>query len=129
MELTVTASVLARELGLMQGVVEKRTTHLILGNVLLDAREGKLSLTATDLDTTFLSEIEGVAVKTPGAVTVPARKMYEFVRDLGESELKIKVLENHHIQLECKEPKIRIRLNGLPATDFPTRPEASGGPP
>lgn len=129
MELTVAASVLARELGLMQGVVEKRTTHLILGNVLLDAREGRLSLTATDLDTTFLSEIEGVAVKTPGAVTAPARRLYDVVRELGPgAELKIKVLENHHVQLECKDPKIRIRLNGLPATDFPTRPEASGGP-
>ena len=44
------------------------------------------------------------------------------------AELGIKVLENHHVVLSCKEPKIRIRLNGLPATDYPTRPEAGGGP-
>lgn len=129
MELTVAASVLARELGLLQGVVEKRTTHLILGNVLLDAREGRLSLTATDLDTTFLSEVDGVAVTVAGAVTVPARRLYDVVRELpGDAELHVKVLENHHVQLECRDPKIRIRLNGLPATDFPTRPEPAGGP-
>ena len=129
MELTVAASVLARELALIQGVVEKRTTHLILGNVLLDARDGRLTLTATDLDTTFLSEVDGVTVVSPGAVTAPAKRLFDVVRDVpGDSELKLKVLENHHVLLECKIPKIRIRLNGLPATDFPTRPEASGGP-
>jgi len=128
-ELTIAASVLARELALLQGVVEKRTTHLILGNVLLDAREGRLVLTGTDLDTTFVSEVEGVTVKTPGAVTAPARRLFDMVKDVpGDAELRLKVLENHHVQIECKDPKIRIRLNGLAANDFPTRPEASGGP-
>ena len=126
MELTLPAALLARELGLMQGVIEKRTTHQILSNVLLEAKGDTLTLTATDLDTTFVSEVEGVSVKVAGAVTVPARRLYDVVRD--EAELKLKVLENHHVQLNCKNPNIRIRLNGLPATDYPTRPEAAGGP-
>lgn len=129
MELTLPAATLARELGLIQGVVEKRTTHQILTNVLLEARDGRLSLTATDLDTTFLSEIPLVSSKSGGAVTAPARRLYDVVRELpGEAEIRIKVLENHHVQLECKQPKLRIRLNGLSATDYPTRPEATGGP-
>ncbi len=129
MELTLPAALLARELGLMQGVIEKRTTHQILSNVLLEAKNDCLSLTATDLDTTFLSEVEGVTIKVAGAVTVPARRLYDVVRELpDDAELKLKVLENHHVQLDCKNPKIRIRLNGLPATDYPTRPEAAGGP-
>ncbi len=129
MELYVSAANFSRELGLLQGVVERRTTHQILGNVLLEARDARLTLTATDLDTTFVSEIQPVTVKTGGAVTVPARRLYDVVRDLPTSaELGIKVLENHHVVLSCKEPKIRIRLNGLPATDYPTRPEAGGGP-
>ncbi len=129
MELNVPAAIFSRELGLLQGVVERRTTHQILGNVLLDARDGRLTLTATDLDTTFVSEIHPVTVKTGGAVTVPARRLYDVVRDLPASaEIGIKVLENHHVVLSCKEPKLRIRLNGLPASDYPTRPEAAGGP-
>lgn len=129
MELTVQAAPLARELSLMQGVVERRTTHQILTNVLLEAREGKLTLTATDLDTTFLSELDGVAVKSSGAVTAPARRLFDVVRDLPASaDVKLKVLDNHHVQLDCKEPKLRIRLNGLPASDYPTRPEAGTGP-
>lgn len=129
MELTVSASVVARELGLIQGVVEKRTTHQILTNVLLEARDGSLALTATDLDTTFYSLVPLNTLKTPGAVTAPARRLYDVVRELpAQAELKLRVLENHHVQLECKEPKLRIRLNGLPATDYPTRPQAGGGP-
>jgi DNA polymerase-3 subunit beta len=128
-ELTIPASVLARELGLIQGVVEKRTTHQILTNVLLEARNGALTLTATDLDTTLLSEIPTATQKSSGAVTAPARRLYDVVRELPpQADLKLKVLENNHVSLECKEPKLRIRLNGLPAGDYPTRPEPAGGP-
>src|SRR5690349_9494048 len=112
----------------MQGVVEKRTTHQILTNVLLEAKDGRLSLTATDLDTTFLSEMDAV-LKTPGSVTAPARRLYDVLRELpGDAQVRIRVLENHHVEIDCKNPKLRIRLNGLPATDYPTRPEAVGGP-
>ena len=129
MELNLPAAVFARELGLLQGVVERRTTHQILGNVLLEARDAKLTLTATDLDTTFVSEIQPATIKTGGAVTVPARRLYDVVRDLpGPAEIRLKVLDNHHVSIECKEPKLRIRLNGLPASDYPTRPESGGGP-
>jgi DNA polymerase-3 subunit beta len=62
-------------------------------------------------------------------VTAPARRLYDVVRELpAAAEIRLKVLENHHVSLECKEPKLRIRLNGLPAGDYPTRPEAAGGP-
>ncbi len=129
MELTLPAATLAREMSLMQGVVERRTPHQILSNVLLEARDQTLTLTATDLDTTFVSEIESLSLKTGGAVTVPARRLFDVVRDLPPAaEVRLRVLENHHVQIDCKEPKLRIRLNGLPATDFPTRPEAAGGP-
>jgi DNA polymerase-3 subunit beta len=51
------------------------------------------------------------------------------IRDLpAAAEIQLKVLENHHVSIECREPKLRIRLNGLAATDYPTRPEATGGP-
>jgi DNA polymerase-3 subunit beta len=128
-ELNLRAAVFARELGLLQGVVERRTTHQILGNVLLEVRDSRLTLTATDLDTTFVSEIQATSVKSEGAVTVPARRLYDVLRDLpAEAEISLKVLENHHVSFSCKEPKIRIRLNGLPASDYPTRPETGHGP-
>jgi DNA polymerase-3 subunit beta len=128
-ELSLPAAILERELGLLQGVVERRTTHQILGNVLLEARDSRLTLTATDLDTTFVSDVEVTSLKSGGAVTVPARRLYDVLRDLpAAAEIGLKVLENHHVVVTCKDPKIRIRLNGLPATDYPTRPEAGEGP-
>jgi DNA polymerase-3 subunit beta len=128
-ELIVSAATLSRELALIQGVIEKRTTHQILSNVLMEATGDRLRMTATDLDTTFITEVEVVSTVSSGAVTVPARRLHDAVRDLpAEAELRIKVLENHHVQLECKSPKLRIRLNGLSATDYPTRPEFPGGP-
>ena len=80
MELTLPASFLARELSLIQGVVEKRTTHQILTNVLLEAKGETLTLTATDLDTTLVSEIAPVTLKSSGSVTAPARRLYDVVR-------------------------------------------------
>jgi DNA polymerase-3 subunit beta len=128
-ELSLPAAIFERELGLLQGVVERRTTHQILGNVLLEAGGSKLTLTATDLDTTFVSEIEVTSIKSGGAVTVPARRLYDVLRDLPPAaEIGLKVLENHHVVVSCRDPKIRIRLNGLPATDYPTRPEPRDGP-
>jgi len=128
-ELSVSAALLAKELGLLQGVVEKRTTHQILTNVLLEANDGRLTLTATDLDTTFVTELATQSLKSPGAVTAPARRLYDVLRELPSgADVKLKVLENHHVELDCRNPKLRIRLNGLPATDYPTRPEAAGGP-
>jgi DNA polymerase-3 subunit beta len=89
-ELTLPASILARELSLIQGVVEKRTTHQILTNVLLEAKGEALTLTATDLDTTLVSEIAPVALKSTGAVTAPARRLYDVVRELPSNvDLKL----------------------------------------
>ena len=108
MELSVSAALLAKELGLLQGVVEKRTTHQILTNVLLEASDGRLTLTATDLDTTFLTELPTQSLKSPGAVTAPARRLYDVLRELpGSADVKLKVLENHHVELDCKNPKLR----------------------
>jgi DNA polymerase-3 subunit beta len=128
-ELTVPAALLGRELGLMQGVVEKRSAHPILSNVLIEARNGAMTLTATDLETTFIAEVSPTQIIAEGSVTAPIRRLFDLVKDLPPAaEIRLKVLENHHVQLDCKNPRLKIRLNGLPASDFPVRPEPSGGP-
>src|SRR5579863_1080812 len=74
MELTVSKTDLARELGLSQGVVEKRTTIPILSNVLLEASGERGTLTATDLELGIRCSCPA-RVKKEGAGTVPARKL------------------------------------------------------
>jgi len=67
MEFSVNKSDLVRELGLTQGVVEKKTTIPILSNVLLRAADGRLQIAATDLDVTILRSC-AAKITTPGGV-------------------------------------------------------------
>ena len=78
MEFTVSKADLVRELGLSQGVVEKKTTIPILSNVLLEARGDRLILTATDLELGIRCSCPA-KVKKEGAGTIPARKLLDYV--------------------------------------------------
>ena len=94
MEFTVSKADLVRELSLSQGVVEKKTTIPILSNVLLEAGNDRITLTATDLELGIRCSCPA-KVKREGSGTVPARKLLDYVRLLPDADLNIKFLENH----------------------------------
>ncbi len=119
MEFTVSKADLVRELGLSQGVVEKKTTIPILSNVLLEAVDGRVNLTATDLELGIRCSCPA-RVKTPGAGTVPARKLLDYVRLLPDTDLTIKFLENHWANLTCGRSKTKIA--GMSRESFPELP-------
>ena len=73
MKLTIERGALLRSLQHVQGVVERRTTIPILSNVLLNASEGALSMTATDMDLAIVERVQ-CDVSQPGSTTVPARR-------------------------------------------------------
>ena len=73
MEFTVSKADLVRELNLSQGVVEKKATIPILSNILLEAREDRLTLTATDLELGIRCTT-AAKVKSPGTGTIPAKR-------------------------------------------------------
>src|SRR5690348_2960641 len=83
MEITVSRSELLRELTATQGVVERKTTIPILSNFLFEAAGDKLSITATDLDLSLRTSCS-VKVKKEGACTIPARKLYDYVKLLPD---------------------------------------------
>jgi len=74
MEFSVNKSVLLNELSTTQGVVERKTTIPILSNLLVEAREGRVTITATDLELSVRTSCEA-KVKREGAGTVPAKKL------------------------------------------------------
>src|SRR2546427_48495 len=76
----------------VQNIVGSRTTLPILSNVLLRGENGKLELTATDLDVS-ISCVVNVDIKKPGAFTVPVKKFFGIVRELTSPELEIEVDE------------------------------------
>ncbi|HEX8152500.1 MAG TPA: DNA polymerase III subunit beta, partial [Thermoanaerobaculia bacterium] len=124
MELTVGKADLQKELQLCQGVVEKRSTIPILSNVLLRAADGRLQIAATDLDVTVLSSC-AARVTTPGGVTIEAKRLFDIVRSMPDDDIHITIQENNSVSVESGTAK--FRLLGLPAEDYPTLPNVSGG--
>src|ERR1044071_5545541 len=120
MEFTVSKSDLVRELGLSQGVVEKKTTIPILSNVLLEAAGDRVTLTATDLELGIRCSCPA-KVKKEGAGTVPAKKLLDFVRLLPEGEVNMKFLENHWASITCG--RSRTRIAGMSRESFPELPQ------
>jgi DNA polymerase-3 subunit beta len=120
MEFTVSKADLVRELGLSQGVVEKKTTIPILSNVLLEAKDDRITLTATDLELGIRCACPA-KVKKEGSGTIPARKLLDYVRLLPEADLNVKFLENHWASLTCG--RSRTRIAGMSRESFPELPQ------
>ena len=74
---------LLKALAHVQSVVEKRNTIPILANVLIAVRDGKLSLTATDMEIAVIEDVPASTTRN-GACTAPAATLYEIVRKLPE---------------------------------------------
>lgn len=119
MEFTVSKSDLVRELNLSQGVVEKKTTIPILSNILLEAAGDRLELTATDLELGIRCSCPA-RVSKPGASTIPARRLLDYVRLLPDADLNVKVGENQWASLLCG--RSRTRIAGMSRESFPELP-------
>jgi DNA polymerase-3 subunit beta len=99
------------------GVVERKQTMPILANVLLAAKGGKLSITATDLEVELVASSD-VDVQRAGDVTVPGRKLLDICRALPEGTEITLDLNNEKMQVRAR--KSRFSLSTLPAAEFPT---------
>jgi DNA polymerase-3 subunit beta len=98
------------------GVVERRQTMPILANVLLSAKNGLLTVTATDLEVELVAGAE-VTVQQAGDITVPGRKLLDIVRALPDKAAVSFTLAGDKASL--KAGKSRFTLTTLPAGDFP----------
>ena len=118
MELVVRKTDLLRELQLFQGIVERKNTIPILANVLFDATSSEIRLLATDLEVALSSRCEGVVSK-PGTVTIPAKKLFEIVRALPDTDIRI-VEEKGSVRVSAD--RFDSRIQTLPKDDFPSLP-------
>jgi DNA polymerase-3 subunit beta len=119
MEISVSKFEFLRELTATQGVVERKTTIPILSNYLFEAGGDKLSLTATDLDLS-LRTVCNAKVKKEGSCTLPARKLYDYVKLLPDADITIKLLENHWVSIRCG--RSNTKMVGMAKSNFPTLP-------
>lgn len=118
MELSVTQENFARALSAVGRVASSKTQLPILSNILLRTDGKRLLVAATNLEMATTQYI-GAKITKPGAITVPARLISEFVSTLPKDTIELKVVgENIHL----KSGKYQSVINGVIADDFPELP-------
>lgn len=120
MKLTISKEQMLQGLQAVQNIVSTRTTLPVLSNVLLRAEENRLDLTATDLDVSISSAVEATVTK-PGAVTLPAKKLFGIVRELPSPEIELEVDDKNVCRVVAGSSYYKI--NGLAAEEFPPLPK------
>lgn len=108
--------VLLKPLQAVIGVVERRQTMPILANVLLVARDGRLSITATDLEVELVAST-ALEIGEDGEITVPGRKLFDICRALPDGA-EIKVQQSGE-RVTVRSGRSRFTLMSLAASDFP----------
>ena len=124
MELVARKNDLLRELQLFQGIVERKNTIPILANVLMEAKGDEVRFLATDLEVGLRSRCAASVTKA-GALTIPAKKFYEIIKSLPETDIRIAEDKGG---VKVAADRFDSRMQTLPREDFPTLPEASTSP-
>jgi DNA polymerase-3 subunit beta len=120
MKFSVSKEKLLAGLQTVQNVVSTRTTLPILSNVLLQADDGRLRLTTTDLDVGVSSGVDAQVEKT-GGTTLPARRLATIVRELPAAEVQIDIDSKNVASIRCGQSFFKIL--GLPEEEFPPLPK------
>jgi DNA polymerase-3 subunit beta len=119
MDISVSKFELLKELTATQGVVERKTTIPILSNFLFEAANDRLTITATDLDLSLRTSC-AAKVKREGACTIPARKLYDYVKLLPDGDISIRLLENHWVNI--RSGRSNTKMVGMARANFPGLP-------
>ncbi|MCA0402381.1 MAG: DNA polymerase III subunit beta [Proteobacteria bacterium] len=116
-ELKIDKNQLITPLLTVAGAVDKKQTLAILGNILLSLKEGKLHLTATDLEIEITASIAGMDLEAQGKITVPAKKFIDIIRSLDDDALFNLSLKSGTAVIKAKQSQFKLAT--LPADDFP----------
>ena len=120
MKISIAKEKLISGLQAVQNIVSSRTTLPILSNVLLQAAENKLVLTATDLDVTVSCGVEAT-VTEGGSITVPVKKLFGIVRELATPEIELDIDDKGICSIKAGASFFKI--HGLSADEFPPIPK------
>ncbi len=119
MELIIGRSALLSALNLAQGIVERRNTVPILGNVLIEAKNASLMLAATDMEVGMRTR-SACECAVEGAATLNAHKLFEIVRETEAGEVSLRSLENDWVEIRCG--RARFKMMSLDPRSFPAMP-------
>lgn len=120
MEFSISKNALQKELGFVQGIVERKNTIPALSNILIESvGENTIRFIGTDLDVTLRCETEA-EIKTQGSMCVGARKLFEIARVLPDAMVKFHKEENNWVTVTCERSNFRIA--GVERESFPEVP-------
>jgi DNA polymerase-3 subunit beta len=119
MKLTITREQLQEGLVAVAASIPAKTTLPILSNILLEATKDGIRLSGTDLDIAVSTTVNA-SVEQEGAITLPARKLVEIVRELPSAPIRLTASGEQRVTIECG--RSRFRLLGLPREEFPAFP-------
>jgi len=116
MKFTISREVLLQPLSQVVGVVERRQTLPVLANFLLSVRDGRLTVTGTDMEVELISNVPA-SVDQEGEITVPARKLLDIVKALPDgSNITFSISDD---KATLSAGRSRFTLSTLPASEFP----------
>ena len=119
MQFVVKRDILLKSLNFVQGVVEKKNTLPILSNVLLQLKDNKLSIIATDLDIIFYDEVSDVKILKEGSTTTSAAILYDILRKISSNaELNFNLKSENKLSLKSENADFNLLC--LPTDNFPT---------
>jgi DNA polymerase-3 subunit beta len=126
MQFVVSKQNLQKELGYVQGVVEKKNTIPVLSNILIESvGENNIRLTGTDLDVTIRCDTDA-DISTPGSICVQARKLFEIARLLPDAPVTFKKEDNDWVTVTCDKSK--FKMVGVARDAFPEVPSSKSTP-
>jgi len=126
MEFVIKQGILKDELGFVQGIVEKKSTIPVLSNILIESvGENTIRFIGTDLDVTIRCEA-AADIKQSGSMCIQARKLFDIVRLLPDSDVHFTKEENEWVKLNCG--KSNFRLAGVNREQFPEVPSFKSAP-
>ncbi len=125
MKFIVSSSYLLKQLSAINGVITTNPVVPILENFLFEISDGTLSVTASDLQTSMMTELE-VEAKEDGSIAIPAKILLETLRNLPEQPVTFSIDDSTY-SIEINSDNGRYKLAGENATDFPKVPAVSDG--
>ena len=122
MEFSIDRDIFLKSLGRANGIIEKKTTLPILSNVLIEAKESKIKITATDLDIIYSEEIIPKEIKKEGAITTSANILYDILRKLqSNAKVELNLLSTNKLKLVSGNSKFNLLC--MPSNNFPLSEE------
>ena len=127
MQFAISKNALQKELGFVQGVVERKNTIPVLSNILIESvADNTIRITGTDLDVTIRCETEAEEIKSGGSICLQARKLFDIARLLPDALVNFRKEENDWVTVECDRSK--FKMPGVSKETFPEVPNFKSTP-